>query len=277
MPFSLTEKAQEHLKATGRISDKQLRRDQAEALVQSAHAVTAISNVQPPPAAIGSRLPRAARRNKFRKWNVAIDGDLGFRHCVGGTERCDCASSASLEQAPSSGPIAFQGSVLQFQDPTRGSLCPLGGLKKTGNLSPMTSNGVTWEKITLTVDSGASDTVIPPECLTWLQLIHTEKVGTEYEVANGEIVHNLGERRCMMRISEKMTDELEISFQVVEDVHKPLLAVSSIVKQGHQVVFAETDSHIALSNGVKIPMKFVNGTYELDIWVKNPGFTRQGR
>ena len=124
-PFSLTEKAQEHLKATGRISDKQLRRDQAEALVQSAHAVTAISNVQPPPAAIGSRLPRAARRNKFRKWNVAMDGDLGFRHCVGGTERCDCASSASLEPAPSSGPIAFQDSVLQFQDPTRGSLCPL--------------------------------------------------------------------------------------------------------------------------------------------------------
>ena len=56
-----------------------------------------------------------------------------------------------------------------------------------------------------------------------------------------------------------------------------LLAVSSIVKQGYQVVFAEEDSHIALSNGVKIPMKHVNGTYELEIWVKNPGFTRQGR
>ena len=38
-PFSLTEKAQEHFKATGRISDKQMRRDQAEALVRSAHAV----------------------------------------------------------------------------------------------------------------------------------------------------------------------------------------------------------------------------------------------
>ena len=43
------------------------------------------------------------------------------------------------------------------------------------------------------------------------------------------------------------------------------------------VVFAETESHIARSNGVKIPMKFVNRTYELDIWMKNPGFTGQGR
>ena len=81
----------------------------------------------------------------------------------------------------------------------------------------------------------------------------------------------------MMRINEKAKDELEIAFQVVEDVHKPLLAVSSVVKQGHQVVFSEVDAHIALSNGVKIPMRHVNGTYELDIWVKNPGFTRPGR
>ena len=37
-----------------------------------------------------------------------------------------------------------------------------------------------WELIRTIVDSGASDTVIPPDCLLWSQLIHTEKVGTEY-------------------------------------------------------------------------------------------------
>ena len=49
-----------------------------------------------------------------------------------------------------------------------------------------------------------------------------------------------------MRMTEtgKQTKELEIAFQVVEDVHKPLLAVSAITKQGHSVVFAEEDSHI---------------------------------
>ena len=141
-------------------------------------------------------------------------------------------------------------------------------------LNVATANGVTWEKTTLTVDSGASDTVIPPHMLAWLETLHTEEVGTEYKVANGEVVHNLGERRCMMRIAEKSKNELEIAFQVVEDVHKPLLAVSSIVRQGHQVVFALENPHILLTSGVKIPMRHVHGTCELDILVKKPGFTR---
>ena len=84
-------------------------------------------------------------------------------------------------------------------------------------------------------------------------MIHTAKVATEYEVANGHVVHNLGQRRAIMRIAEKSKDELDISFQVVEDVHKPLLAVSSIVKQGHKVVFAEKDAHIDLKGGGTIP------------------------
>lgn len=106
---------------------------------------------------------------------------------------------------------------------------------------------------------------------------HTEKVGTEYEVANGKNVYNIGQRRCIMRMAEtgKATEELEIAFQVVKDVHKPLLAVSAITKQGHSVVFAEEDSHILLRNGGKLPLRHVHGTYEIDIYVKNPGFTGQ--
>ena len=82
-----------------------------------------------------------------------------------------------------------------------------------------------------------------------------------------------------MRMSEigKATEELEIAFQVVEDVHKPLLAVSAITKQGHSVVFADGDSHILLRSGGKLLMRHVHGTYEIDIFVKNPGFTGQSR
>jgi len=45
-----------------------------------------------------------------------------------------------------------------------------------------------------------------------------------------------------MRMAEtgKATEELEIAFQVVEDVHKPLLAVSAITKQRHSVVYRST-------------------------------------
>ena len=84
--------------------------------------------------------------------------------------------------------------------------------------------------------------------------------------------------------TQKETDdkigELNISFQVV-DVHKPLLAVSSITAQGHKVIFADKDDHILLASGDKLPLRNVNGVFELDVWIKKDpnefGFARQGR
>ena len=144
---------------------------------------------------------------------------------------------------------------------------------------PATSKEVRWEKLTLTVDSGASDTVVPPKFCAWSTIFHTDKVGTEYEVANGQVVHNLGERRCTIKVSDKV-GELNIAFQVVE-VHKPLLAVSSLTAQGHKVVFADRDDHILLRSGEKLPLRNLNGVYELDIWVRQDpteavDFVRQG-
>ena len=158
------------------------------------------------------------------------------------------------------------------------SLCPLGGnARRPAQLTPVMSKEVTWEKLTPTVDSGASDTVVPPKFCSWSTIFHTDRVGTEYEVANGQVVHNLGERRCIMKVSEKVA-ELNIAFQVV-GVHKPLLAVSSITAQGHQVVFADGGDHIAVNNGEKLPLRNVNGVFELDVWIKRgpgaPGFARQ--
>ena len=59
-------------------------------------------------------------------------------------------------------------------------------------------------------------------------------------MANGENVYNIGERRCIMRMAEtgKQTEELEIASEVVDDVHKHILAVSAITKQGHSVAVA---------------------------------------
>ena len=158
------------------------------------------------------------------------------------------------------------------------SLCPLGGIaRRPAQLTPMMEKEVTWEKLTLTVDSGASDTVVPPQFCNWSTIFHTDKVGTEYEIANGQVVHNLGERRCTIKSGG--IGELNIAFQVVE-VHKPLLAVSSLTTNGHKVVFAKNDDHILLSTGAKMPLRNCNGVYELDVWVKKDpnevGFARQG-
>ena len=62
----------------------------------------------------------------------------------------------------------------------------------------------------------------PPHCFRWCAINHTEKVGTEYEVANGENVYNIAERQCIMHMAEpgKAIEDLEIAFQVDEDVRR---------------------------------------------------------
>ena len=62
--------------------------------------------------------------------------------------------------------------------------------ERNPQLSAINDGG--WERITLIVDSGASDTVIPPKVCRAAEIRHLSKVGTEYEVADGEVARNLG-------------------------------------------------------------------------------------
>ena len=130
-----------------------------------------------------------------------------------------------------------------------------------------------WERVVLTVDSGASETVVPPDVARNLPLLHTSQVGTEYEVANGGVVVNLGEKRADIVTKLGNKTILSMSFQVVK-VHKPLLAVSRLVEAGHKVHFDKDDPHILLTGGEKVPMRCRDGTYEIEIWIRNPSFTR---
>ena len=56
-----------------------------------------------------------------------------------------------------------------------------------------------WEKITLIVDSGALDTVMPPRVCRAAEIRHSSKVGTEDEVADGGVAKNLGEKLCKIK------------------------------------------------------------------------------
>ena len=134
-----------------------------------------------------------------------------------------------------------------------------------------------WEKLTLTVDSGASDTVVPPTVCQGAQLLKTgEKCGIEYEIADGSSIENLGERHCLMKATEAKTDAtMEMRFQVV-DVSKALRSVHRMVQQGHSVLLAEDKigeeggSAILINGDPKnrIPLRHAGGTYELDVWLK---------
>ena len=110
-----------------------------------------------------------------------------------------------------------------------------------------------WERIVLTVDSGVSETLVPPYVARTLPLIHTNQVGTEYGVANGGVVVNLGEKRADIITKFGNTNPKIVSFQVVK-VHKPLLAVSRLVEAGHQVHFDNIELHILVTLGEKVLM-----------------------
>ena len=56
--------------------------------------------------------------------------------------------------------------------------------------------------------------------------------GTEYEVANGATIPNLGERCCLM-MTVGSTAPKRITFQVA-DVHKPLLSMSRCAYMGYR-------------------------------------------
>ena len=130
-----------------------------------------------------------------------------------------------------------------------------------------------WERIVLTVDSGAAETVVPPHVAKNLPLLHSNRVGTVYEVANGGEVINLGEKQAEVVTKMGNANSMLMNFQVVK-VHKPLLAVSRLVEAGHKVFFDKEDCHIKLASGEKVPMRCTGGTYEVELWIKNPGFAR---
>ena len=125
-----------------------------------------------------------------------------------------------------------------------------------------------WEKITLIVDSGAPDTVMPTKVCRAVEIRHSSKVGTEYEVADGGVARILGEKLCEMKINESDSVGLEIAFQVVDMVNKALLSVLRVYMQGHDGVFAETKGNNMLLNGRTgdvNPLRTVGGTYEIHV------------
>ena len=61
-----------------------------------------------------------------------------------------------------------------------------------------------WERVTITVDRGSSETVIPKDFCRSVPVIPSagSKEGVEYEVASGEKIANEGERTLQIMTEE---------------------------------------------------------------------------
>ena len=135
-----------------------------------------------------------------------------------------------------------------------------------------------WVEITVTVDSGASETVAPLDMAAHIPIDSSEASlrGVAYEVANGQVIANKGEKNCIVQVAGGSAKLL--SFQVC-DVHKPLLSVSRLCEAGNAVVFHPAWSDIEnLQTGERTTIEKKDGLYELKAWIRAAkGFGRQGQ
>ena len=82
-----------------------------------------------------------------------------------------------------------------------------------------------------TFDSGATDPVMPVMPLNMCEHISIQpsplsERGTEYEVANGDTIPNIGERRCVVMTADSELPKIMNS--KICDVHKPRLSETKV-------------------------------------------------
>ena len=133
-----------------------------------------------------------------------------------------------------------------------------------------------WRELEVTVDSGACDTVLPTDECKEIRLHESDqsRKGLEYEVANGETIPNLGERRCVM-MTENSSTPKRIAFQVA-DVHKALLSVTRAADMGYQCVLGKDGGYLQDTRSAeKIPIMRKGNLYVMRVWVKECPFSGQ--
>ena len=130
--------------------------------------------------------------------------------------------------------------------------------------------GKLWRKISMAIDSGAAETVIPHTLVTEYPIVETERSrsGACYASATGEPIPNLGEQKLPMATEEGSMRAM--TFQAAP-VAKPLGSVKRICQAGHYVIFDEEGSYIM--NKVTGELNWLreqNGNYMLDVWIPPP-------
>ena len=136
-----------------------------------------------------------------------------------------------------------------------------------------------WQEVELAVDSGATETVLAPDMLSNISTEEgpSTKKGVRYEVASGDHIMNLGQKRFVGHTEDGEARGLTAQ---VCDVNKALLSVRRMVATGHRVVFEPTGSYIQdVETGRIMKLRESGGMYMLRLWVQRPGqhFAGQAR
>jgi len=146
------------------------------------------------------------------------------------------------------------------------------GIRMPSGLNIIEEAAPEWEEIEMAVDSGASESVVNEEQLSGVETLEgkAKKMGVQYEVADGTLIPNLGEKKYIAVSDTGVARHMKS--QVCE-VNKALLSVHRCVQAGNKVVFAASGSYIEdEASGEVMPLQEKGGMYMLRLWVKAQGF-----
>ena len=128
-------------------------------------------------------------------------------------------------------------------------------------------NGMTWEKVTITADSGAAESVIPRDLIKSVPIKDNDAArnGVTYFAANGTPIPVYGEQDVHGRDNAGQHVSMKL---VCADVKKPLASVAKMVNKGNRVIFDRNGSYIENERtGGKTLLMERNGVYVFDVWV----------
>ena len=124
-----------------------------------------------------------------------------------------------------------------------------------------------WEKVSVTVDSGAIDSVVPDTVAKGVPKRETNasRNGLKYRAANGTPIDNEGEKQLQGYTNEG--SPVTMTMQVAK-VTKPLGSVRAMVEANNMVVFDKGNSYIwDKASWTKTKIDERNGAFVFDIWI----------
>ena len=147
----------------------------------------------------------------------------------------------------------------------------LHSLERSGRIvnciNEVTSGQGKWEKITVTVDSGAVDSVGPANMANGIKIRETpaSRAGMKYRAANCNSIANQGEK--VIQGVTREGKKIGMTFQIA-DVAKPLGSMRAMLDAGNEVVFEGGNSYITdKTDRVKTAIQERNGAFVFDLWM----------
>ena len=154
-------------------------------------------------------------------------------------------------------------------------MCSIEHDKQRGSICGVEQYQGNWERVPVTLDSGAVHSVIPRRYAQVFQVKQTEasRRGMGYRAANGTKIVNEGQRD--IRGYTKGGNLVDMAMNVC-DVTKPLGSAMSMMKAGNRIVLDEEGSYILnKASGKTTGVEDRDGSLVFDIWVPKKDSARE--